>query len=165
MRIAAAAAAVIVASAATAVPFLARLHQGVLDLPVLRAVDGDTIAVHATPGGPTVGYLRLWGIDAPEITTEAGRTAQAALADLLRDGGIRCVAVATGGYGRMAVRCHTNDGDGPDIARLLVESGLAHDCPAFSHGYYERFENERTRALPPARQSCGNAREGRSHGR
>lgn len=127
--------------------------DGVLDLPVLRAVDGDTIAIHPHAGAPAAGYLRLWGIDAPELSTEAGRRARDALAGILRDG-VRCVAVGSGGYGRMAVRCHAARGNGPDVARLMVEAGLARDCPAFSGGAYRRFESDATAELPPARAAC-----------
>ena len=126
--------------------------SGVLELPSLRAVDGDTIAVRRDPDGPVVMYLRIWGIDAPEKDTEPGRLAWQALSGFIDGGEIVCEPMGRGGYGRTAVRCRVGR-NGPDIARLLVEGGYARDCPAFSGGAYRAFEPLTSRELP-RRSSC-----------
>lgn len=92
-----------------------------------RVVDGDTLYAKDE-------YYRLWGIDAPEMDTQAGKQAAAALRKHLGDKSLRCHQKDTDWYGRNVVRCFL---DGEDIARWLVHQGHAEDWPKYSDGFYK----------------------------
>lgn len=97
------------------------------------AIDGDTLLFeHNT-------RVRLWGIDAPEMGTFAGDEARLELARLIDDTHISCLAQGAS-YDRIVARCHLHSLAGADIAAVLVASGHAKDWPAYSGGYYKRFE-------------------------
>lgn len=93
-----------------------------------RAIDGDSLYV----GGREI---RLWGIDAPEFPTAAGRAAKAALRRLAGGRWIVCEVKARDRYDRAVALCRTA---GADLAAALVASGHARDWPAYSGGYYRR---------------------------
>lgn len=93
-----------------------------------RVVDGDTLAFGET-------RVRLWGIDAPESGTAAGRLATGALRRFIRGYAVKCVARDHDRYGRIVGQCFAR---GVDLAGWLVDNGLARDWPKYSNGYYER---------------------------
>lgn len=91
------------------------------------AIDGDTFAVDST-------RVRLWGIDAPELDTDAGRRAQGLMRELLRAQVWYCEAQGTDRYGRTVAICL--NAQGADLACTMVAQGLARDWPRYSGGYY-----------------------------
>jgi len=79
--------------------------------------DGDTMTIQT--GSENV-IVRLYGVDAPELSQPSGESARALLASLV---GSRCTFQPQGrSYGRVVakVRC-----DGFDLALTLVTEGLA----------------------------------------
>lgn len=101
-----------------------------LTLLALFVVDGDTFHANSHK-------IRLWGIDAPEISTYEGVEAKEFLTLLVKDKPITCQQVDTDGYSREVSRCYV---EGQDIACLLVGSGHAVDWPHFSYGYYKECQ-------------------------
>ena len=93
--------------------------------------DGDTI--HIRHRGRIV-RIRLWGVDARELSTPAGRKA--------RDWAVRqwegrkAVCEPLGrSYRRVVARCHV---DGVDIGQRLIVSGYGCEWRRFSKGYYRQ---------------------------
>ncbi|MCS6911061.1 MAG: thermonuclease family protein, partial [Anaerolineales bacterium] len=80
-----------------------------------RAIDGDTLALS---DGRRV---RLWGIDAPELSQPYGIAARACLASLTR-GPITIAPVSRDVYGRTVARVMAGD---VDVSRALVARGCA----------------------------------------
>ena len=78
--------------------------------------------------------VRLWGIDAPESHTAAGRRATRALQRVTGGKRLNCEPVDTDRYGRTVARCLLPDGT--DIACAMVYLGHARDWPKYSGGYY-----------------------------
>lgn len=93
------------------------------------AVDGDTI----TAGGQAV---RLWGIDAPEVSTRAGRRAARHMRQLVQGEELTCRIKDIDDYDRIVAQCF--DPQGRDLACLMVQSGNAQDWPRFSGGHYRK---------------------------
>ena len=97
------------------------------------ALDGDTIRVFppgpegATLVNPEDGWVdvRLWGIDAPEMTAAdgAGWAARKTMDSILVWQPVTCTTVDTDRYKRPVAVC-VNDPNG-DIGRLLIWSGWA----------------------------------------
>jgi len=90
-------------------------------------IDGDTFAV-----GPS--RYRLWGIDAPEISTWRGEVARDKLADIIEGRRLYCIEKDQDKWGRRVVQCYTDQG--ADIGCIMVSQGAATDWPRFSGGYY-----------------------------
>lgn len=101
------------------------------------ALDGDTIRCGET-------RYRLWGLHAPERSDPGGPQAQAALAEIIAPG-VSCEPTGATSWDRIVARCYV---DGRDVAEMMVATGLAADCPAFSGGVYREFETDAGRALP-----------------
>ncbi|MDX6807126.1 thermonuclease family protein [Terrihabitans rhizophilus] len=112
-------------------------------------VDGDTIEIHGQ-------RIRLWGVDAPEAgqscaglqdrnhavqrSWRCGKAAADTLDDMLASARpTSCEAVDTDRYGRTVARCAAG---GRDVARMMVEKGLAVDYPQYSKGAYADAERE-----------------------
>lgn len=93
-----------------------------------RVIDGDTLAIGDT-------RIRLWGIDAREMNTAAGRRAKAALDDLVTGTILACVPKGKS-WNRVVAICYLPDGR--DVARVMVDLGYAQDWPRYSGGYYAR---------------------------
>lgn len=97
------------------------------DVIVRSVIDGDTLIV-----GPN--SVRLWGIDAPEISTEQGQKAKRFLAELVPTGSpLRCEFRARDSYGRVVARCFK---DSVDIAETVLRAGHACEWMRYSHGFY-----------------------------
>lgn len=97
-----------------------------------RAYDGDGVYVHNIK-------IRLWGIDAPELDTEYGEAAYAALSNYVDGEQLRCKPPPgqksfPSSWDRKVALCTLK---GNDVARFLVENGYAVDFPFFSNGYYD----------------------------
>ncbi len=102
-----------------------------------RIVDGDTFWLEGRK-------IRLFGIDAPELRQvcwqadgtpwRCGRRARKRLAELLRQGEVRCHTLEQDRYGRDVARCEV---EGEDISALLVREGLA-----VAYGYESPYRME-----------------------
>ena len=106
--------------------------------PVERVIDGDTLVVD----GRTV---RLWGIDAPELSQtcggepvepvwDCGRRSRLLLQALVGSAPIVCEARARH-RGRIVAVCAVR---GRDLAAAMVSAGMALDDATYSHGRYSR---------------------------
>lgn len=110
---------------------------------IARVVDGDTLAIGTV-------RVRLWGIDAPEIDSDQGVAAAAAIKGFVGRSVVTCAPKGNDGYGRVVALCRR--GDGEDLALLMVRSGHAQDWPYFSGGYYafsQESKNLNTDGLTP----------------
>lgn len=112
-----------------------------------RVVDGDTLV---TSGGRRI---RLWGIDAPEISqtcTNAekavymcGLSAKRHMQELVTGHDVTCVFVSQDRYGRDVARCAA---DGQDLGSAMVRAGWAIDYRRYSQRTYQLEEIEAQRA-------------------
>lgn len=105
------------------------------------ALDGDTIRVFPEGGGEHID-VRLWGIDAPEMSDASGHgwVARAALDSILDfvDHQVGCRLIDTDRYGRPVAVCG-NPGKDDDIGMTMIFEGWAVE--------YRKF----TRPPPPIR--------------
>jgi micrococcal nuclease len=97
---------------------------------ILKVVDGDTVDVELDLGLSVYHRvkIRLYGINAPEMNTDAGKIAKKALQDLLPDGLVTKVTTIKDRkekYGRYlgVFKCV----NGTDANRAMVELGHAVD--------------------------------------
>jgi endonuclease YncB( thermonuclease family) len=98
----------------------------ILEAAFAVAIDGDTLAL----GDQRV---RLWGIQAPELSMPQGRASKATLAALLLEGATTCHVWTKDRYGRRVGQCYVK---GEDVAWRLVRADMARDWPHYSKGYY-----------------------------
>ncbi|GHF39946.1 thermonuclease family protein [Seohaeicola zhoushanensis] len=111
-----------------------------------RIVDGDTIVIEST-------QIRLFGIDAPEISHPHGKNAKWALIALCKGQTITAEITDEDVHGRMVAKCRLEDGR--DLSAEMVKRGLAIDWPKFSGGVYLPMETADARRklwLADARQ-------------
>jgi micrococcal nuclease len=104
---------------------------GPVSAEIIRVIDGDTILVAARPWPQQTMevYVRLRGIDAPELksscaaTRDAGQQARAALTDLIRDHhDIRLMQISGDKYfGRVVADISFSDGRNP--AQEMLSAG------------------------------------------
>lgn len=92
------------------------------------ATDGDTLRFKYLDQS-----IRIWGIDAPEMSQEGGEAAKAALSAMLRTGVIRCEVRGRDRYKRLVARCENGAGD---LARQLIDQGAAKEWCRYSKGHY-----------------------------
>jgi endonuclease YncB( thermonuclease family) len=111
-----------------------------------RVVDGDTIVINATPPYSVGSHrVRLWGIDAPEVSQQCGGevycglAARRALADAIGKDVVRCEVEGHDRYGREVARCGTARVS--DLGALMVGTGNAIDYTRYSHGHYRDAED------------------------
>ena len=101
-----------------------------LSLLALIVVDGDTIRLDGA-------RVRLWGIDAPEMSTQEGVAAKEYLQEYLAGKNVVCYPKSTDKYGRTVAMCYVGK---VDLACHLVSQGYAEDWPFFSDNYYAECE-------------------------
>jgi endonuclease YncB( thermonuclease family) len=101
------------------------LHAGA----VRKVVDGDTFYLDGVRT-----RIRLWGVDAPETNEPGGAEATAALQSLVAGRRLACEEMDRDRFARIVARCRLEDGR--DLARLLLDLGLATEMTGFSGGYY-----------------------------
>ncbi|MFT6659933.1 MAG: endonuclease YncB(thermonuclease family) [Maritalea sp.] len=94
-------------------------------------VDGDTLVIQKT-------QVRLFGVDAPELSHPYGQQAKWALVSLCRQQIVVAETLEYDDYGRTVARCYLQDGR--DISAEMVKIGLAIDWPKFSGGAYRDLE-------------------------
>ncbi len=92
--------------------------------------DADTIVVDGTP-------VRLQGVDAPELGTQAGRDAKRWMVNHLRGKAVECKLTGERTYDRYVGVCYVN---GHDIGAAVIAAGYALDCARYSGGRYRQFE-------------------------
>lgn len=111
-----------------------------------RIVDGDTIVIGST-------QIRLFGIDAPEISHPHGNNAKWALVALCKGHLVTADVRARDIHGRTVAQCRLPDGR--DLSAEMVRLGMALDWPKFSGGLYTELEQAGVRKklwLADARQ-------------
>ena len=96
-----------------------------------RIVDGDTLVIKKT-------QIRMFGIDAPEITHPYGQKAKWALVSLCKGQTVQAEVIEHDNHGRAVARCTLQDGR--DLSAEMVKLGLAIDWPKFSDGKYNSLE-------------------------
>lgn len=94
-------------------------------------VDGDTIKIGNR-------QIRLFGIDAPEMSHPYGKKAKWAMHALCKGQIVRAEVKETDAHGRTVAQCYLPDGR--DLSAELVKQGLAIDWPKFSGGKYQNLE-------------------------
>jgi endonuclease YncB( thermonuclease family) len=95
----------------------------------MGAVDGATL-LHENR------QIRLWGIEAPDVSRPGGEASRAHLAGLIDGVDVRCVDTGGRSAGRVVAICRMPTGK--DIARLMIQSGFAIDHARVSRGYYQQ---------------------------
>ncbi|MFA3919324.1 thermonuclease family protein [Ruegeria hyattellae] len=97
---------------------------------VTHVRDADTIEVDGTP-------VRLQGVDAPELDTQAGQSGKRWMGNHLRGKAVSCDLTGEKTYDRYVGVCYA---DGQDIGAAVIAAGYALDCRRYSGGRYARFE-------------------------
>lgn len=97
---------------------------------VTHVRDGDTIEVGGLP-------IRLEGVAAPERGERGGRKATRTMKKLVRGETLWCDLTGDGTYDRCVAFCYVGV---RDVGAVMVNQGVARDCPAFSGGRYARLE-------------------------
>ena len=93
--------------------------------------------------GPT--KIRLQGIAAPELDEPLGPEARDFLTAIALGKLARCDLTGEISFDRQVAICRI---DGRDLGEMMIEAGLARDCPHYSGGRYKAFEVERSKGLP-----------------
>ena len=88
--------------------------------------DGDTIEVSEIP-------IRLNGVSALELNEPLGERSKIFMRDLVFGQQVRCELNGEKTYDRFVGTCYLG---GKDIGILVIEVGLALDCPRYSGGRY-----------------------------
>lgn len=113
------------------------LGYEILQGQVTAVRDGDMIVVRTQP-------IRIEGLHAPEIDTEAGREARQFVDSMLRSKPVTCFLSGEESFDRKVGVCFES---GEDVAARVIAAGLGRDCPAFSGGRYAGLETGKTDAL------------------
>lgn len=98
--------------------------------------DADTIVVSGTP-------VRLNGVDAPELGTQAGRNARRWMVNHLSGRAVDCDLNGERTHDRWVGVCYA---DGEDIGAALIAAGHALDCRRYSGGRYAHLETAAARS-------------------
>ena len=112
--------------------------DGQIEDVVGKVIDGDTLYV-----GPT--KIRLQGIAASELDEPFGPEARDFLTAIALGKRARCDLTGEISFDRQVAVCRI---DGRDLGEMMIEAGLARDCPRYSGGRYEAFEVEQSKRLP-----------------
>ncbi len=104
---------------------------------VTHVRDGDTIEVSEVP-------IRLNGVSAPELDEPLGERSRIFMRDLVMGQPVRCELNGQKTYDRFVGTCYLG---GKDIGISIIETGLALDCPRYSRGRYEDFEQPAAREI------------------
>ncbi len=98
---------------------------------VTKVRDADTIVVDGIP-------IRLNGVDAPEIGTQAGNEATTAMKRFLRGKNLNCELNGDRTHDRWVGVCFTDEGH--DIGAVMIANGFALDCRRYSGGRHRDLE-------------------------
>lgn len=102
----------------------------------VRVRDADTIVVNRTP-------VRLNGVDAPELRTQAGKDAKRWMVNYLAGKAVTCNLNGDRTHDRYVGICYA---DGEDIGAAVIKAGHALDCRTYSGGRYRKFETPAARS-------------------
>ena len=102
--------------------------------------DGDTIYVNQHNQSTAI---RLWGVDAEELSEPNGPGAKLALEAIIGSASVSCTPAGARSYSRTVARCYIG---GVELNQSIVASGWALDCRRYSGGVYRKDE------APGARQ-------------
>lgn len=89
-------------------------------------IDGDTISINYV-------HIRLYGIDAEELSEPNGLAAKQHMEQLTRGRIVTCTPTGERSYDRLVAVCG-------DLNERMVADGMALDCARYSHGLYRRLE-------------------------
>lgn len=98
--------------------------------------DGDTIYVNHEA-------IRLWGVDAEELSEPNGFRAKLALKELIGDSIVTCTPSGQRSYSRSVARCYIGSAE---LNQSIIASGWALDCRRYSGGVYRAAEAPGARA-------------------
>lgn len=112
--------------------------QATLTGAVTHVRNGDTIEIADIP-------IRLNGIAAPELEDPQGPAARDFMKNLVAGKIVSCELDGERSYDRVIGVCYL---DGQDIGALIINAGLARDCPKFSNGRYDEFNTAASERLP-----------------
>jgi endonuclease YncB( thermonuclease family) len=114
-------------------------------------VDGDTLRLQGIS-------VRLYGLDAEELSEPNGPRAKDGLSKIIRSTThVRCDLTGEVSYQRQVATCYTASGE--DIAMLMVRGGYALDCARYSAGRYREFEPMAIRNLLAQKPYCRKDRQ------
>jgi endonuclease YncB( thermonuclease family) len=105
--------------------------------------DGDTIYVNHQA-------IRLWGVDAEELSEPKGAAARNVLRDIIGTANVVCRPVGDS-HGRTVAKCTVGR---DDIGALLVIQGAALDCARYSGGAYRKLEPATSRGRLKQKPYC-----------
>jgi micrococcal nuclease len=105
--------------------------------------DGDTIYVNHQA-------IRLWGVDAEELSEPNGAAARQALYNIIGNARVVCTPVGAS-HQRTVARCNVA---GRDVGEALVTSGAVLDCARYSGGHYRKAEPAGARARLRQKPYC-----------
>jgi endonuclease YncB( thermonuclease family) len=114
------------------------VDQATLMGAVTHVRGGDTIEIADIP-------IRLDGIAAPELNEPQGPAARDFMQHLVAGKTVRCELSGERSFDRVIGVCFL---DGKDIGALVINAGLARDCPGFSGGKYEAMNTAASERLP-----------------
>ena len=120
------------------ITFQAIRPGGQIEAVVGKVIDGDTLYVGTTK-------IRLEGIAAPELDERLGPEARDFLTAFALGKPAECDLTGERSFDRQVAVCRI---DGRDLGEVIVEAGLARDCPRYSGGRYEPFETGQSKRLP-----------------
>lgn len=106
--------------------------------------DGDTLRIRGQA-------IRLWGIDAPELSEPYGATSREALSSIVGQREVQCWPSGAKSYNRIVATCFVGD---VDIGAEMVRRGLALDCAHYSKGYYKSLEPSDSRKKLQQKPYC-----------
>lgn len=108
------------------------------------AVDGDTLRFGRQ-------YVRLWGVDAEEMSEPNGPRARFILKDLVDGRQVKCKVVTLDNYGRSVGRCTVGS---IDVNREVIARGGALDCRRYSGGAFRSAEPSTSRTKLSQKPYC-----------
>lgn len=94
------------------------------------AVDGDTLRM-----GPE--RIRLWGVDAEEMSERNGPRAKEILSAIVAGRSIECRVVTRDKYGRAVAKCYAGT---TFVNQEIIARGGALDCRRYSGGAFASVE-------------------------
>jgi endonuclease YncB( thermonuclease family) len=99
----------------------------VLDGPVTRVRDGDTVLVNDPAVSPEPVPVRFRGVAAPELSEPGGKEAKAWLERAVLGKRVTCTLTGKPNHDRQVGYCVTY----ADVGDALIAAGQARRCPAF----------------------------------
>ena len=112
---------------------------------VTHVRDGDTIEVGKIP-------IRLNGVSAPELHELLGNESKQFMNNMIVGKHLTCELSGERTYDRYVGTCYMEE---QDIGEILINNGLALDCPRYSNGRYAQFEKKKAQKNIELPTYCG----------